>query len=540
MFSLSTPFWLSGLLITPLIWWLHRFQHSNNALPVSALFLWQAARSNDIIGSEKSTAAHSWWYRALICTLLIIALAGPQWLLSDTRVIHVWFDDSLSMSAKENNIRRYELAVNSLMNALQQQDNTNVTIHLLSQPGNSLALQSDLIDVWPQSLKAFLSENKHKKTITLPSPALMAHSEEHWLITDGSNNELSKWLNNAPVSRIINIGQQTENTAITGLSLRRSLTQSESFKGLLRISNQGINTSLINIEILKDKKIVQKKNHKLLADEIKNIDFEIDQLPDHELSARITTNDALEIDNNLSLPIKPLKSIATEIYGACGKHINAAIHAHPLMQMNKNSPTQLTINCSDKKHPTETPTIWLHPDSHFTSITATPKWSTFDKNNNQALIIKKDWISLGSSKKNIAGNSSIVLSTDKETLVGIRNTPQRIVDVFIDMENPALTYQQAYAMLINQLLTLALEEKMPVSSSTSFLSSILSTSRSAEESDIKPYALTLSKHNTDYSQIRTYRNLSVYFILLAGLLILLDWLFQSFKSRKTLPYAAAN
>ena len=39
MLSVAAPFWLAGLAVIPLVWWLHRLGDPNAAAPVSAVFL---------------------------------------------------------------------------------------------------------------------------------------------------------------------------------------------------------------------------------------------------------------------------------------------------------------------------------------------------------------------------------------------------------------------------------------------------------------------------------------------------------------------
>jgi len=547
MISLSNPFWLSALLAIPFIWWLHHFSQSSSATPVSALFLWQNAKVEEDSGKNKTRPTALWFFHALIFSLLVIALTKPQWSSSDSKTIHVWFDDSLSMSTQEQNGTRYKLAVNSLINALSKEGNIKANIHFLTQPGKTILLQSSQKDKWQNLLKQRVEEPSliktpsHRQTINLPVPVLMAPSTEHWLVSDGVNRELSTWLENAPVTRIIQVGKSTENRAITRLSLRPSLILPNHYKGLLSISNLGIETNKINVELLQDNNIYQEYTLKPASDETKSLDFILPQLPIDSLSARITTPDALYNDNQLTLNISNLKPVSTKILGNCGKHIRAAISTHPLLKtQTTDMSAQLTISCTDTIKNIESPLLWFHPSRSYEMITSIPQWldttDNFEKNNlEDHLILKKDWIGLIKNSKEFDKHSNPVLIANNSTLISQRNTSPKTIDVFIDMENPNLVKQAAYPLLFNRLIDLTLN-----ASSKMQPNRIITKSRNPDKSNIKARTLMLHDNNVTHSKSATFLDLSPYLILLAGILILLDWFILPLKRRNLLSSKAIS
>ena len=105
MFGLTTPWWLFALTVIPLIRWLHRWRAPLSRASVSALFLWTTVDAVSAGGLSQQIPDPAWRRRALIASLLILALAGP-WLQRDELRITVWIDDTLSMATIEQDQSR--------------------------------------------------------------------------------------------------------------------------------------------------------------------------------------------------------------------------------------------------------------------------------------------------------------------------------------------------------------------------------------------------------------------------------------------------
>ena len=102
MLSVAAPIWLVGLAVIPLIWWLHRLGDPDAAAPVSAAFLFHTQADEAKTSHPLPRANPLWILRAALLSLLVLALARLTWTLDSERHITVWFDDSLSMHAYED------------------------------------------------------------------------------------------------------------------------------------------------------------------------------------------------------------------------------------------------------------------------------------------------------------------------------------------------------------------------------------------------------------------------------------------------------
>ena len=92
----ATPAWLFGLLLVPVIWYLHRTGPILRRHPVASLDLWRDAQLEAMQAGRRRRADPAWIRRAIIAASLSLALAGPTLPRGGERVT-LWVDDSLSM-----------------------------------------------------------------------------------------------------------------------------------------------------------------------------------------------------------------------------------------------------------------------------------------------------------------------------------------------------------------------------------------------------------------------------------------------------------
>ena len=100
LLSFAAPIWLSGLLLLPVIRWLHRGGRAPARVPVSRLDLWQRSAASSPAAGERRPPDPAWRRRALVTALLFVALSEPQLPEPRTRIT-LWVDDSLSMLTRE-------------------------------------------------------------------------------------------------------------------------------------------------------------------------------------------------------------------------------------------------------------------------------------------------------------------------------------------------------------------------------------------------------------------------------------------------------
>ncbi len=73
----AAPAWLLGLLLVPVMWYLHRTGPVLRRHPVESLALWRAAEARPDSPGARRRPDPAWIRRAAICSLLAVALAGP-------------------------------------------------------------------------------------------------------------------------------------------------------------------------------------------------------------------------------------------------------------------------------------------------------------------------------------------------------------------------------------------------------------------------------------------------------------------------------
>ena len=103
--------------------------------------------------------------------------------------VTVWLDDSLSMQTVENGETRLAAGERLLETALDANNYDQ-------------AVRNSLSDSLPPRLDASIA---------------------HWLVTDGASERIRLWANEVRVDRVIQVGEATENVAVTRLSTRRSI-----------------------------------------------------------------------------------------------------------------------------------------------------------------------------------------------------------------------------------------------------------------------------------------------------------------------------
>ena len=141
MIAVAHPAWLSGLLLIPAVWWLHRTRGHGTPLPVASLTLWEASRETGQAADRAQVADPAWRRRALLVGLLSIALAAPM-LTAERRRVTVWLDDGLSMMAREANGQpRWQLGIAQVQQAAAGQPGRAFTWRTLG--GSRAALSLD-------------------------------------------------------------------------------------------------------------------------------------------------------------------------------------------------------------------------------------------------------------------------------------------------------------------------------------------------------------------------------------------------------------
>lgn len=445
--SLESPLWLAGLLIIPLVWWLHRFRELGRREVVAAAFLWRSSPPDAEVGRFATRPQPVWLLRALLLAMLVLALAAPHWQVKRPASLTVWLDDSASMFVEEEGgSTRMQLAVTALVRELSAYPYDSLILRSLGAPGRVVQLSSsDSL----QRLRDFLREPRGEPT--LPAPAAMAADRLHWLVSDGASRGLVAWAARAPLSRIIQVGRHTENVALTRLALRR---QSDAMPQLsVELYNGGLGAAARRVEV--------RAGNRLLADYRLELDsgerevrlVDVPEISASPLTAQIWPADALSRDDRLDLSSNAWGLTALRLSGDCGPWLKAALAAHPdlVSEDSTAASARLNVYCGDFPDRPAVPALLLAGGEGLGAIMGTPSW-TRDAGRLGELGLAPAWLALpAASGLPAISPGRVLLQAGGQVLVS--HDPQRqTLSIAFDLAWPALVRQPEYPLLLAALV----------------------------------------------------------------------------------------
>lgn len=514
----SSPLWLLALAVLPLIWWLHKFQAQGTAIPVSSLLYWKSSKNDAKALKRGAKLDPLWLLRALIASLLIFSAAGPLWVENAQHNIHAWFDDSFSMQARENDNDRTELALEELLTRLKSLERVQAKIFSLSDPTYTpLLLETGSEALWKNKLRSWLKIRSAEMYV--PPASQLSTEGEHWLVTDGASQELNDWLTTSPIQQLIQVGQATENSAITLLSIRPGLKTSRTWNGLIQLNHYGLKPVERTLELVSGSHRLNQWTVTLTPEQSRHIDFEIDigDLSEQQLLIRFVNPDSLPEDDQLSL--FPVIQVPTRIHGNCPQPLIAAINTHPFL--NTGIPgsikAELNIVCDDEVVNQQGKVIRFHQSNQPEKLDSAAVWLQSAEGLGN-LFLQSSW--LAHVKKNHEPiNSYPVLIADKTSLITLTESPQRALDCYLDMNWPDFIYRPEYPVLVAGLIDRVL--------GSAILDNILTAERVANESRIKPLPIRQPASIDNVVNQSVAFDFTPYLIVVAIILLLADgWLLR--------------
>jgi len=505
--NFESPLWLLGLFGIPLVWWIHRFRNIGIDLPVSTVVLWQNIVCPENKGHRPTIADPLWRQRAVIITAIVLALTTPVLDSLPNRTAKVWFDHSLSMHTVEEKGTRIELGIQQLLSRLDTEEITQATVHSLLDFSHSLQLEPHASIQNKQALRRWLGTLPQTTVKALPTPFLSKH--ENWLVTDGADNRVQDWIDKARIDQIIQVGSTTENTALMLLSVRPSLTQT-GFTGIANISNQGHKNSTRRLQIRAQDKAVGEWLFTLQPGEIKHHYFNIPLNDTGLIEARLlhpegTTEDALANDDRLSLIIPSTKVAVT---GNCGKPIQALLQALPGIRLVSSTSATLNIVCASEQPLTDNATIWFYTGGETQQINQLPFWNPSVAQLSQ-LSLQPAPLLVHTSQA--PGLEQTLLTADGMPLISFQSTPERRMEVRLDINTPQLTEHPAFPTLVTGLMEFALEQDL--------LGRIHTIQRAPQETQITPRPLHI-KNSTSLNDTNITASELTHWLIIAAIILL--------------------
>ena len=332
MLSFAIPAWLLGLLLVPVIRWLHRGGPHRRALPVASLALWRSAQATGPAAGVRRPPDPAWRRRALIAALLSLALAGPRSAV-EIEKITLWVDDSLSMLTREGGTTRLARGLDVAAADLASRPGTEVEVRTLGRPWVSqAALTAETV--------AGLVAAAGQREPSLPPAGLWRTDREHWLVTDGTSDEL----NEGGYARVIRVGDTRRNVGLLRLSARRSLEHRDRLDLEVQARNGGDDTEERVIVLSSSAGEIARKTLQLAPGESASL---VASTPvSTRLAARLEPGDALAADDSIVLDGSALAARRVQVDPACPVALLAAARAHPALEIaSATADAELAVDC---------------------------------------------------------------------------------------------------------------------------------------------------------------------------------------------------
>ncbi|MGR8930367.1 MAG: BatA domain-containing protein [Gammaproteobacteria bacterium] len=516
MLSWSSPLWLSALVLVPLIRWLHKINIRETAIEVSSILFWKTSATTSSSYGQAVKVDPIWMLRALIVALIILSLAGPMLPDRKQRLVQVWFDDALSMQTMEPNSgrSRLTLAIDSLIEELDALGSVQTKIFSLRNPGlMPMLLDSQNRHAWKENL--FEWTRSDSKPLSLPLAERFIEHHESWLVTDGADPELKQLLSTRPINKIIRVGQATENSALTQLSIRPSLLFSNRWQGVVRVSHFGDVESNRTVELWQDGQKLEQWSMTLSPGQTRTVDFIVDNLPTKPtmIVARLSPSDHLPVDDSLSLSFP--EPIIVKIHGDCPSPLMAAVDAHPFLikETSGSEETRLDIVCGEQILQGAGPRLQFHQTGGAAlPIGAQPVWTEAAGDLDDLRIPKHLLRQVRSA--NIHSGGIPVLQTGSVPLITLTNTSPEVLDCYIDMGWDEFAGRAEYPALFAGLVDLVMNRV--------YLNPIEGKNRNPAFSRIKPLTLVSDNAVNKKAFETAYRDRASYLIWLAMVLLIVD------------------
>lgn len=367
MLSFATPAWLLGLLLVPLIRWLHRGGPQLRRVPVASLALWRDAAAAGPSAGVRRPPDPAWRRRALAVALLAAALAGLHSHAPVERVT-LWVDDSLSMLTQEPGGSRLATGLATVAEELAAQRRVEVEVRTLGNPWQAFD------GLAPQTVSALIGAAGQREPA--PPPAgLLRTDREQWLLTDGADPDVTSAAAEPGFSRVFLAGEVTRNAGLVRLSARRSLGDRDRLDLELEIGNGGDTVEQRVVVLSSESGEVSRVPMTLGSGESVTLSAQASMSP--TLQARLEPGDALAADDVLVLDASALASRRVSVDPACPAGLVAALRAHPaLSEVVDPTAADLAVDCGSTEVAAGMPRIRFLRDHALVPVEGAVTWSS--------------------------------------------------------------------------------------------------------------------------------------------------------------------
>jgi len=469
------PAWLLGLLLAPLIWYLHRSGPLLRRVPVASVELWRDATASAARSGRRPRPDPAWRRRAAIAVLLSLALASPDWRGAAPRVT-VWIDDSLSMRMADASGSRLQQAVVLAQRALDAAGAQDVIARRLSEPARPYGGLDGKV------LSAMLADAQSSEP-RLPPPESLARSRTHWLVTDGADAAVNAWAATAPIARVLQAPGATRNVGITRGSARMQPGDASALAVQVRVLNGGSEPESRTLELLVGASIAESRRVELDAGRAATVEFVLAAAPATPLGVRLLPGDALADDDALRIDLAPLAPLPVTVDGGCPAPVARAVRAHPALRLSHADAARLVIDCGRMPGTKGAARIVLHRGASTGLDASSLLWSQAAADLQRQLADHLPATARGRLEPPRPGDV-VLLTSGTTPLVVSRAGSPRIVESVLDIEAPGFASGAGLPLLVAALADAALGEPL--------LGRTASADRGDDSSRVVPLAVTAS------------------------------------------------
>jgi len=450
MVDFLVPAWLTGLILIPIVWWVHRLGEAEKAVNVSASFLFGAPADESESGHSLPPANPLWLLRATLLGLLVLALAQPLWTRPARHVV-VWFDDSLSMRAEEANGIRHAVAARSLDAALAEAGVAEAQLSSLSGLREPLAVA---MPAGPERVAAIERWAASGATGSLRMPVALPRNKENWLVSDGADRRLGPWPDEVPLANIIAVGTETENVAITKLMGRRSLQQDDVLEISVLVHNLGVQAADRSLGLEVGGDLLSRQELRIAAGDVVHLDFQVPAGSD-SVVASLSPGDALAQDDTLEISLNVLRPVVVGLDSRCGSHLGAALRAHPGLDVRTATERdqELAVHCGRSPAPTSVPSIFVAVGGDSVPVTGRLRWH---RNIPGLSDLPLNRMPLRVNTESARAPSEFTLLSALEPRLSLLDLRAGSLNVFMDVQSGSMAENSLYPLLVNTLVELAL------------------------------------------------------------------------------------
>ena len=450
MLSLAAPWWLLGLLLLPVIRWLHRGGRHRRTVPVSRLGLWRAAVVSQSAAGVRRPPDPAWRRRALLAALLFAALAEPQ-LPSRHPGLTLWVDDSISMQTREVQGTRLAVGLAQARSLLAQASVGEVDVRALSDPWQNLGAPTDVV-------VAALVAGAGRKEATAPPAALLRPDRLHWLVTDGADAGLLDWPEDRRPDRVIQVAGMTRNVGIQRLSARRNPSEPGKVDLLLKLTNGGSMAETRVVVVTTAAGEVARSSQQLEPGASVLVGLSMPAAA--QVSASLQPSDALAEDDRIALDLSPLRRRRVAVDPLCPPALVAAVGSHPALVVAPPPATDVEVflDCAVRDAARAVATIGLRADRTPVRAAGPVQWSQQVAEGSR-LALDPARLQIAARLQARPGDQALLALGDEPVIVS-RGGAGRFIETSLDFASMGLASGPEVPLLMNLLFERVLDRRL--------------------------------------------------------------------------------